>query len=90
MRQIKDFAPRKPRTRPAWDGERDRPGCSSARPRAEPERISEHQTARPFPAQQSAARARLIAPEAGVLPTPTESFRRSPMIAGAAMSLGSV
>jgi hypothetical protein len=45
--------------------------ASSARPRAEHSGSHQHQMLRTFHASQSAARARLIAPEAGALPIPT-------------------
>jgi len=70
---IKDLLNRNDAVHPF--GERSRLGCSSARPRAEHSGSHQHQTLRPFHASQSAARARLIAPEAGALPIPTAWIR---------------
>jgi hypothetical protein len=55
-------------------GDRSRPGCSSARPRAEHRGAHQHETVRRFHATKSAARARLIAPGAGALPVSAEAF----------------
>jgi hypothetical protein len=56
-------------------GDRSRLGYSSARPRAEQSGSHPHQTVRPFHTSQSAARARLIAPEAGALTISTAWIR---------------
>jgi len=61
----------------AMKGERSRPGCSSARPRAEHERAETHPMVWKYRAQKWLARARPTAPEAGALPLQTQSFRRS-------------
>jgi hypothetical protein len=49
-------------------GEHSRPGCGSARPRAEPERTGTHRVAGGGDPPEWTARARSTAPEAGALP----------------------
>jgi len=53
-------------------GEHSRPGCGSARPRAEPKRAGKSQTVLLAVRSGQAARARPAAPEAGAIPKPTE------------------
>ena len=52
--------------------EHSRPGCSSARPRAEHKRADQHQTVLLAVRSGQTARARPAAPEAGAIPQPTE------------------
>ena len=58
-------------------GEHNRPGCGSARPRAERTRARKHQPVGKFPASEGGARARPPAPGAGALPKPTAWLRPS-------------
>ena len=57
--------------------EHSRPGCSSARPRAEHERTTPHRMVERGLRSVRAARARPAAPEAGALPVSTASFHPS-------------
>ena len=57
------------------NGEHSRPGCSSARPRAEHTRATPHGMVERVLRPVRAARARPAAPEAGALPVSTASFR---------------
>jgi len=63
-------------------GERSRPGCGSARPRAEHERTALHRIAGIIVRLMRAARARAAAPEAGAIPS-----QRPPVI-GHSLGLG--
>ncbi len=57
------------------NGERSRPGCRSARPRAEPERTQTNRMEFGLRPPGRVARARPAAPEAGALPNATAWFR---------------
>lgn len=60
------------------NGDRSRPGCCSARPRAEHQGTGRRPLADLFQAPFAAAKVRLTAPEAGALPIPNAWFRFTP------------